>query len=45
MFDTLGGVVELENAINEFVELIKETADGVEIKIEILSNDKLSCKV
>ena len=45
MFDTLGGFTELENAIHEFVELIKETSDVAETKIEILSNDKLSCEM
>jgi len=45
MFDTLGGLAELKNAIDEFVELIKSTADITEIKIEILSNEKLSCEM
>jgi len=45
MFDALGSLTELENAINEFVELIKTTADVTEIKVDILSNEKLSCEM
>jgi len=45
MFDTLGGHIELKNAINEFVELIEATADVTAIKIEVLSNEKLSCEM
>jgi len=39
------GLTELENAVNEFVELIKATADVTEIKIELLTNEKLSCEI
>ena len=45
MFDTLGSLAELESAINEFVELIKSTADITEVKTEILTNEKLSCEI
>ena len=45
MFDTLGGLVELKNAMNELVEMIKSTANVVEMKIEILSKEKLNCEI
>lgn len=45
MFDTLGGLIELEAAITEFVDLVKATSDVTEVKIEILDNNKLSCEM
>lgn len=45
MFDTLGGLTELKNAINDLVEMIKSTANVVELKIEILSKEKLNCEI
>lgn len=45
MFDTLGGLEELNNAINEFIEIIKETSNVEEVKIEILSKEKLDCEI
>lgn len=45
MFDTFGGLPELENAINEFINLIKETSNVTEIKIQILNEKKSNCEI
>lgn len=45
MFDTFGGLTELENAINEFINLIKETSNVIDIKIEILNEKKSNCEI
>ncbi|MCL2383152.1 MAG: hypothetical protein FWC79_03150 [Oscillospiraceae bacterium] len=45
MFDTLGGLAELESAMTEFVEIVKETSEVSEIKTEILNNEKLTCEI
>lgn len=45
MFDTLGNLAELENAMTEFVDLIKQTAEIDEIKTEILSDQKLETEM
>ena len=45
MFDTFGGFKELENAINEFINLIKETSNAIDIKIEILNEKKSNCEI
>lgn len=45
MFDTFGGFIELENAINEFIEIIKETSNVTEIKIQILNEKKSNCEI
>ena len=38
MFDTFEGLTELENAMNEFINLIKETSNVTEIKIDGFKN-------
>ena len=45
MFDSLGGLTELENAMNEFVDIVKQTSEVIEIKTDILSNEKLNCEI
>lgn len=45
MFDTLDGFAELEKAMQEWIKLIKETSDVIEIKREILSNEKLTSQI
>lgn len=45
MFDTLGTIEALNNAIDDFVEILKSTSDITDIKIEILTKDKLSCEI
>lgn len=45
MFDTLGELTELENAINEFIEIIKSTSEVKEVKIQILNKDKANCEM
>ena len=45
MFDTLGGLAELKKAMNEFVEIIKVTSNVIELKMEILSKEKLNCEM
>ena len=45
MFDTLNNLSNLKTAMNEFVELIKATANVTEVKIDILDNKKISCKI
>ena len=45
MFDTFEGLTELENAMNEFINLIKETSNVTEIKIEILNEKKSHCEI
>lgn len=45
MFDTLGDLMALENAMKEFTEIIKATADVTEIKMQILSKDQISCEI
>lgn len=45
MFDTLGGIIELENAINEFIEIIKSTSNVVEINVQILDKDNSKCEI
>lgn len=45
MFDTFGDYTELENAINEFIKIIKETSNVTEMKIEILDEKKSNCEI
>lgn len=45
MFDMIGELTELNNAMNEFVEIIKLTSNIVEVKTEILSKEKLECEM
>ena len=45
MFDALAGLVELENAMEEFNNIIKTTSTVVDIKTQILTNEKLSCEI
>lgn len=45
MFDTLGTIEALNNAIDDFIEILKSTAEITDIKIEILTKDKLSCEI
>lgn len=45
MFDTLGGLAELKNAMKELEDIIKSTSYVVELRIEILSKEKLECEM
>ena len=45
MFDTLDTQEKLNNAISEFVELVKSTSDISDIKTEILGAEILSCEL
>lgn len=45
MFDMLGELDELENAINEFIEIVNETSEVQKIKTEVLSREKLECEI
>jgi len=45
MFDTLEGLAELETAMKEFQELIKQTSDTTDIKTKILSKENLTCEM
>lgn len=45
MFDMIGGLTELKNAMNELGEIIKSTSDVIELKVEILSKEKLYCEM
>ena len=45
MFDMIGELTELNNAMNEFIEIIKSTSNIVEVKTEILSKEKLECEM
>ena len=45
MFDSLGGLAELENATEEFIRIINETSTVIDIKTQILTDGKLSCEI
>lgn len=45
MFDTFWSITELENAMNEFINIINETSNITEIKIQILNQKKLNCEI
>lgn len=45
MLDTLGGLEELQKAIDEFINIIDLSSEVIEIKIEILDKDNLSCEI
>ena len=45
MFDTVGGLLELKNAMKELVEIIQLTSNVIELKTEILSKEKLDCEI
>ena len=45
MFDSLGGLTELENAMAEFMQIIEATANVVDIKSKILSNEEPNCEI
>ena len=45
MFDTFAKEVELENAMNEFIKIIKETSNVIEIKASVLNEEKPNCEM
>ena len=45
MFYHLGTDEELKNAMNEFINLINETSDVIELKQEVLNKDKTICDI
>lgn len=45
MLDTLSGLEELQNAIDEFIHIIDLSSNIIEFKIKILDKESLSCEI
>lgn len=45
MFDILGDLTPLKNAMTELIEIIKATADVTEVKTKIVSKENANCEI